>query len=155
MNTKFITGCFLVMMLASCQSHEQKADDAFDVVKQDKMLLKDSNMSSKEIIQEPKKIEFVKKSETPDEWTKFKFETEKKILTNEKKIKEIKSIPNANAKLLRKVTNLEKDNNNLRRQMDEYKEEVKVKWENFKVKMNHDVNEIGIELKDMTVNNKK
>jgi len=30
-----------------------------------------------------------------------------------------------------------------------------VKWEKFKLMMNHDVNEIGIELKAMKLNNKK
>ena len=143
------------MILVSCASHGQKGDDAFERVKEEKMLPKDSNAISKEIIEEPKKIEPIKKNETQDEWTKFKIETEKKIISNENKIKAIKIIPNTNAKLLRKVTSLEKDNNDLRRQMDEYKEEVKAKWENFKATMNHDINEIDIELKDMTVNNKK
>ena len=159
MKTNFIsitlTCCLLVMILVSCASHGQKGDAAFERVKEEKMLPKDSNAISKEIIVEPKKIEPIKKNETQDEWTRFKIETEKKIISNENKIKAIKITPNTNAKLLRKVTSLEKDNNDLRRQMDEYKEEVKAKWENFKATMNHDINEIDIELKDMTVNNKK
>ena len=80
---------------------------------------------------------------------------EKKILSNENKINQIKSIPGANAKLLRNVAGLEKDNNDLKRMMDEYNEEIKVKWENFKTKMTHNVNEIDIELKDLAINNKK
>lgn len=164
MNTNFtsmiITGCFSAMILVSCESHEQKADDAFERVKEEKMMSKDSNSISKEIIQEPK---FVTKNaslngevgqENPDEWAKFKMETENKILANENKIKEIKGIPNTNAKLLKKVTFLEKDNNDLRRQMNEYSKEMKSKWENFKAKMNQDVNEIGIQLKDLTINDK-
>lgn len=150
-----LTCCLLAMILVSCASHGQKGDDAFERVKEEKMLPKDSNAISKEIIEEPKKIEPVKKNEIQDEWTRFKIETEKKIISNENKIKAIKITPNTNAKLLRKVTSLEKDNNDLRRQMDEYKEEVKAKWESFKATMNHDINEIDIELKDMTVNNKK
>ena len=153
--SKIVTACFSIMIFVSCKSHEQKADGAFEIVKQEKLLSKDSNVISKEIIEEPKKAEPVKKIETQDEWTKFKMETEKKILSNEKKIKEIKVIPNADAKLLRKITSLEKDNNDLRRQLDQYSEDVKVKWENFKATMNHDVNEIDIELKDIKINNKK
>ena len=152
---KILTGCLSVMILASCGSHEQKADDAFEHVKKERMLLKDSNITSKEIIQEPMKTELVKKNENPDEWTKYKIETEKKIHTNENIIKEIKDLPNANANLIRKVSSLEKENNDLRIKMDEYNEEVKVKWENFKGTMNHDVNEIGIKLKAMKINNKK
>lgn len=154
--TSIIITCFVTaMVLVSCESHEKPADDAFERVKEEKMISNDSDIVSKEIIQEPKKTKLVKKNASPDEWAKFKTETEKKIASNENKIKEIKGIPNANAKLLRKVTILEKENNDLRRQMDEYKEEVKVKWESFKQTINHDVNEIDIELKDITINNKK
>ncbi|MDP1745763.1 MAG: hypothetical protein Q8L90_09310, partial [Bacteroidota bacterium] len=112
-------------------------------------------IAEKEITKVPTKVEVVIKNESVDEWKKFKFETEKKILVNENKIKEIKGIPDSNTKLYRQVTTLEKNNNDLRKQMDEYNEEMKVKWESFKVKINHDVKEIGIELQDIQVNNKK
>jgi len=152
---KLISVFSLVVILASCESREQKPDDAFEHVKEEKMISKDTTSVSKEIVDEPIKKEPIKKIENIDEWTKFKMETEKKIVANEKKIKQIKEIPNSNSKLLRKVTGLEQDNNDLRKQMDEYNEEVKLKWENFKMTMNHNVNEIDIELKDLTVNNKK
>jgi len=143
------------MILVSCGSHEKKTDDAFDRVKKERMLSKDSTIISKAIAPEPKVSELVKKNENPDEWTRYKIETEKKIHANEIIIREIKALPKANASLLRKVTGLEKENNDLRVKMDEYNEEVKVKWENFKGTMNHDVNEIGIKLKAMKINNKK
>ena len=152
---KIVIGCLSVMILASCGSHEQKGDDAFERVKEKRMLSKDSNFIPKIIIQEPKKPVLEKKKENPDEWTKYKYEIEKKINTNENKIKEIRELPNVNANLLRKVTNLEKTNNDLRMKMDEYNEAEKVKWEKFKVSMNHSVNEIGIELKSMKIDNKK
>jgi hypothetical protein len=152
--TIIISTCFLSMALFSCESHEQSADDAFENVKEEKTKLKDSVIVAKELIPETNKTEPVRKTESIDEWTKFKMDAEKKITANEITIKTIKGIPNANAKLLRQVTSLEKDNNDLRKQMDVYKEEVKVMWENFKTKINHDVNEISIELKDLTVNNK-
>lgn len=155
--SRLVTACFSLMILASCESHEQKADDAFERVKEEKMepQPKDSNVTSKEIIQTSKKITTIKKIENLDEWSKFKAETEKKILVNENQIKEIKDTPSLNAKSLRKVTRLEKENNDLRKQMDEYREEAKMTWEKFKAKMDHSVNEIDIELKDLTVNNKK
>lgn len=147
--------CFSLQILTSCQSHEQKIDDAFEIVKQEKLISKDSVLDSVEIILETKKIEQVKIIDNVDDWSKFKTETEKKIITNEKKIKELKSIPNTDSKLLKKITNLEKDNNDLRKKMNVYKEEQKVQWENFKTMMNHDVNEIDIELKDISLNNNK
>lgn len=150
-----ITGCLSVIILVSCESHEQIAGDAFEIVKEEKMLSNDSADITKAMVQEPVKTQIVKINENMDEWTIFKIETEKKILTNEKKIKEIKNIHNANANLLRKVTNIEKGNNDLRNQMNDYNEEVKLKWETFKSTINHDVNEINIELKEISINNKK
>ena len=156
MNINFIpmilTGCLSLMILTFCGPHEQKADDAFERVKKERILSKDSNIISKAIIPE---TQIVKKTENQDEWTLYKIETGKKIHTNENIIKEIKRLPNANANMLIKVENLEKSNNDLRIKMDEYNEEMKVKWEKFKLMMNHDVNEIGIELKAMKLNNKK
>lgn len=154
--SRIVAICTSAMILVSCQSHEQEPDQAFEQVKEEKMFSNknDSDSIIKKIIKEPKKLESALKNENLDEWTTFKMETEKKIRSNENKIKEIKSTPNTDSKLLRAVINLEKDNNDLRKQMDEYKEEMKVKWENFKTKMNHDINEIGIELKDIKINNK-
>ena len=147
-----ITGLFTVSIIASCGTHEQKPDDAFELAKKERMLLKDSDSLSKEIIQESKKTEVIKKNEYQDEWTRYKIEMEKKIRTNGNTIKEIKALGGINANLIRKAKSLEKENNDLRIKMDEYNEEVKVKWENFKTSMNHDVNEIAIELKAMKIN---
>lgn len=147
--------CLTVIILASCASHEQNPDDAYEIIKIEKKALSNYANGDKIILEEPKKIELVKKNSCQDEWIMYKIEIEKKIISNENKIKQLKSMPEANAKLLRNVANLEKDNNSLKRMMDDYNEEVNVKWENFKTKMTHNVNEIGIELKDLSTNNKK
>lgn len=151
----FLVGYFFVISLFSCTSHEQKADDAFDHVKEEKMLVIDNTKTINDISIDQKKAAVVEKNNNQDEWTRYKIEMGKKILSNENKIKEIKAMPNSSAKLRRNIASLEKDNNDLKRGMEEYKEEMKVKWENFKTKMNYDVNEIGIELKDLTIKNKK
>jgi hypothetical protein len=150
-----LVGCLSVLVLTSCNPHVQKVDDAFDRIKKERMLTADSNFVSKEIIEESLKTVPVKKVETLDEWTKFKQETENKIRINETKIKEIKGLHDANASMLKKVVGLEKDNNDLRKKMDKYNEEVKVKWEMFKASMNHNVNEISIELNALKINGKK
>ena len=149
-----IISCFSVLILFSCESHEQKADEVFQQVKEERMMSKDSAIIDK-ALQPPEKTDPLKKIEYIDEWTKFKMETEKKIVANENLIKEIKTIPNASSKLLKEVTSLEQENNDLRKEMDVYKEEAKVMWENFKTKINYDVNKIGIDLKDIKINNKK
>jgi hypothetical protein len=153
---KTITSGFICLMfLSSCTQDGPKADDAFDRLKKEKLLTKDRVIIPEAPLAEPKKISVAKKVENLDEWTKFKTETESKITTNENKIKVLKGIPNSNAKLLKKIATIEKHNNDLRKQMDVYNEDVKMKWENFKAKMSHDVNEIDIDLKDLTINNYK
>jgi hypothetical protein len=142
---------FNLMILVSCESHDKKTDDAFEHIKKEKNTPKDSI----KIIKESPKVTLVKRNENPNEWTIFKVETEKKILFNETKIKEIKNIPNADASLNRKVMSVEKNNRDLKRQLEKYQEEEKVKWEKFKLKMNQDMNEIDFALKDMIINGKK
>ena len=154
---RFFKYSLLVLFVVSCVSHQQKPDDAYDRFKQKKMLTKDSVVNNKKILQDALKtdVTVVKKKETTDEWALFRIEIERKIHANENKISEMKSIQNASANLLKRVSVLENNNNDLRKQLDEFNEEVKVKWESFKIKMNHDANEIGIELKAIKINNKK
>ena len=154
-NFILIIGCSLLTGVISCESHEQKADEAFDIVKKEKKSTNDTLLTIEDITAEEKKPEVIKEKEHLTDWDKFKLETEKKIMINEDIIKEIKAKPKASSKLLKTMTSLEKDNNDLRKNMDQYKEEAKVMWENFKTKMNHDVNEIHIELKDIKLNNVK
>ena len=144
--TIIISGSLFFTMIASCGSRVQKPDDAFELVKKERMMSSDSNFVSKEIIQASMKTEIVKKIETPDEWTIFKLEMEKKIRSNENSIQRIKSQPDLNPSSRRKLTSLEKDNNNLKMSINEYPEEVKAKWKAFKSSMSHNANEIDLEL---------
>ena len=150
-----LTGSLFMILITSCGPRVQKTDDAFDLVKKERMMADDSSFVSKEVIQASMKTEVVKKIETPDEWTIFRLETEKKIRLNEIQIKKIKELPDVNANSRKKLSNLEKDNNNLKSMLDEYNDEVKAKWEMFKVSMNHRANEIGIELNALNTNIKK
>ena len=133
-------------LITSCGLRVQKPDDAFDLVKKERMMSNDSNFVSKEVIQASMKTEIVKKIETIDEWTKFKIETEKKIRLNEIQIQKIKNLSELKANTRRKLASLEKDNNNLKNSIQEYPEEVKAKWEAYKLSVNHSANTIGAEL---------
>jgi hypothetical protein len=154
--SKIIPICFAVLILYSCESHVKKADDDFSLYKENKMQSQETISTTKEITQAPKKIDQepkradqVRKNESPDEWTLFKRVTDKRIQANEKKIEALRNNPTENAKVLKKVSALEKDNNNLRSQMDEYNEKMKVSFDKFKTTINHDVDEIDIKLKDI------
>jgi len=154
--SKIITICFTVFILYSCESHVKKADDDFELYKENKMHHQESVSNIKEITPEPKKIVQesktvvqVTKNENLDEWTIFKRLTNKKIHTNEIEIEKLRNSPAVNAKMLKKVSALEKENNDFRRQMDEYSEKMKVSFENFKTTINHQVEEIDIKLKDI------
>ena len=145
-----------VVIFTSCGSHEQKGDDAFERVKQERKLSNDSgDRVNNAMVIETKKSESVTKKENPDERAQYKIDTDKKIQKNEMKINEMKAKPYTNAGLSRQVTNLENDNKDLTIRMNKYNKEEKVKWELFKATMNQNVNDIGLELKEIKTNNKK
>ena len=153
-NIQIIVSSFLlVFVFTYCGSPKPKVDDAFDHVKKERTLKKDSSNIIKEIVEEPKKIVVVKKNEIQDEWAKYKNEIEVQIHLNANKIKEIRNNSHLNDNQKRKVKNLESDNNNLRIKIDEYIENEKVNFETFKVSMNHNVNQIGIDLSSLKTSN--
>lgn len=141
--------CSSAILLAACQPHETKGDAAFERVKAEKLLTEDSSLVNEAMTAEPIKKEAARTIEAPDQWTLFRNATEKKILANEQAIKALKKIPDTNAKWRKQVASLEESNHALRKQLDVYHEEAKLKWENFKATMDHDVNDIGITLKNL------
>lgn len=149
----------LTTIIASCESHGQKTGAAFEAVKEEKLMTNDSDSVNKAMVQEPikKKDENQKRNQkqVPDDRTVYKLETEKRIKSNKNKINEMKNHPIAYNNYFRKVSSLEKDNNDLIIKLDEYNKDEKLKWELFKADMNQHVNEISIELKEIKINNKK
>lgn len=141
-----LTCFFSVFVIMSCGPRVQKPEDAFDLVKKERMLSQDSNYVSDEILQASMKTEQVKKIEKVDEWTKFRLETEKQIRLNGIKIGKIKEYPALKANLRRKLADLETENNSLKSSLEEYPEAVKSKWEAYKTAMHHNANAIGMEL---------
>ncbi len=139
----------IIFLAVSCQSHEKKPDDAFDLVKEEKRL----NMDSGNIIPVDNRVEPVKKAEIPDvdEWSIFKTETERKIVLNEKKLRELKNLPQADARFFKKISALEEENTDLRRQLNEYAEMVKVNFGKFKIQMMHNIETVNSDLNDLTV----
>lgn len=147
--------CLPIILLASCESHEQKSNDAFDRFKEEKRISKDCVLVTVDAPKEITKVEPIKLNECPDEWIKFKNETEKKIVLNENRIKKIKQTPAANIKLFKKIVHLEKENNNLKIQLMKYEEEVKNNFENFKQKIKGEEADLDTKLKDIVESEKK
>ncbi len=158
MKTHFVTQLIIILVLllslVSCESHEQKTDVAFENFKEGKLSQKedvaipeDTSEKRAVIIKTPIKVQ--KTTEGENDWTKFKCEIEKKIIKNEIQINEIKAKANLTTKELKKASSLEKENNDIRRKMDEFKEDEKMKWEKFKLTIDQDVNDINVELKDI------
>ena len=145
-----IKACLLLTIFSSCQLQEKKSSDAFDRFKEDKMTKKDCVLITPD---EPKiivKAVPLKVAESQDEWTRFKNEIEKKILANENRIKKIKQTPDANVKLFKKATHLEKENEELKIQLTEYEVEVKLNLKKFKEKVNVQVKDIDDKLNDIS-----
>ena len=83
---------------------------------------------------------------------------EEKINAYEKTIAEFKArITNEKkeniAKYEKTLAELEQKASNMKKNLEEYKEEGKDKWDAFKVKFNHDLDELGKALKNFTVKN--
>jgi peptidoglycan hydrolase CwlO-like protein len=55
----------------------------------------------------------------------------------------------------RQVNELEMKNRDLKRRMDEYKADGKDNWQKFKAEFNHDMDELGNALRDLTKDNVK
>jgi hypothetical protein len=158
MNNKFNSLFILSLLascLASCESHEIKADEPFDTFKEQKLAFKDSNIHAVDSVIIPKKIIVIKKAEITDEWEKLKNQLEKKIKINENIIKDFKKNSSANSKILKQLARLEEENNNLTIKIDEYCIELTLKLEKFKIKINQNVNELDNELKDFKLANKE
>lgn len=90
----------------------------------------------------------------------YKNETDAKIAANEQSIKDFKSSvaeskKEAKAEYDAKIRDLEQKNTDMKRKLDEYKMEGEEQWKSFKAEFNHDMDELGNALKDLTVDNKK
>ena len=143
---------FSILMI-SCESHEQKADPYVQSKYRMKIVKDEKSKKHAKNVSLPKVEKPISTIGAPNEWLKFKLDTESKIGANERKITKLKALPNSSSKELRQLESLEKINNDLRTQLAIFNEEVTVKWENFKTSINFDINKINIELEEISSNN--
>jgi hypothetical protein len=101
-----------------------------------------------------------RKEATAEEWKAFKDESELKIRDNEIRIAEFKAKIKETGKALdalyeKKIDALEQQNKDMKARIDAYETNKESDWEAFKREFNHDMDELGQALKDLTVDNKK
>ena len=146
---------FLLPLIYSCASNQQKPDEAYKNVKWDKTNTYQTP-ADLEIIKEPTKMVVVKKQpEAKSEWNTFRIATETRIKATETKIEAIKSNPALTNKDQKKLAVLEKSNNDLRNQLNEYNREANEKWEAFKTKMAENMTQLNNEIDVISPNDKK
>jgi len=152
--TIFILSVTITLMagaiFTSCQSSIQKQEAARDKVKDARQDLnaaqKDANAAAQVVA-------------TAEEWEAFRNDSELKIKANEIRITELNVKMKKPGEIFdeiyeKKITNLEQQNREMRARLVAY-EKSQSNWESFKREFNHDMDEIGQALKDLTVDNKK
>jgi hypothetical protein len=133
---------FLSLSLTSCSSPESDVSEAQEEVNEAQNELDVANMELEKDIK------------------KFRTATFEKIEVNNVRISELKeNIKNDKSALKsiheKQVIDLQARNNDLKMRLNNYKGEGEDKWENFKKEFEHDMNEIGSSLNDLTVSNTK
>jgi len=130
-------------VFTSCKSPAQKENAA----------QQDLNEAQNEVNAEAQQVA------TAEEWAAFKIEADAKIQDNEVRIAELKVKLNKPGKILdpiykKRIETLEEQNRDMKARLDVY-EKNNSDWESFKREFNHDMDELGQALKDLTVDNKK
>jgi hypothetical protein len=146
--------CFSLIMLFSCESHEQSAD-AFEIVKEDRNTFQTLEKTPIKIIPDPKRTAPIERTKSLDEWSEFKTQIDAKIASNQHLIKVLKNQHSASTKTFRRITHLEEQNTLLNEQLLEYYNNERMKWLKFKDDINQQVTAIESELGDTTIFPKK
>lgn len=90
--------------------------------------------------------------DSKSDWQQFKIDAKVKIDANEQKIAKFNADMKADIKVdgkkanksyKKEVARLEKQNNELKKKLDEYKYDSKEKWMKFKKGFNHDMDAVG------------
>lgn len=90
----------------------------------------------------------------------YRLEISERITVNESKIAELKVLVSAEKgeiKIIheKEIARLEKRNRDLEEKLANYKGDGKEDWNEFKKEFNHDMEELGKALKDLTISNTK
>jgi hypothetical protein len=108
----------------------------------------------------PEENAVINDAKMEQERTEFRHNSELRIEENNRKIDELnKKIETADSRMRdeyrKRVAELKDRNEKAKERLDNYKDNDKTKWEEFKREFNHDMDELGNSLKDFTLDNKK
>jgi F0F1-type ATP synthase membrane subunit b/b' len=90
----------------------------------------------------------------------FRKEIAARTVTNDQLIAELKAKAALENRELKSdyqkvIASLEKKNSDMKKKLEDYKENGKENWASFRAELNHDMDELGKALKDFFINNKK
>jgi chromosome segregation ATPase len=127
-----------------CKSPNEKVEDAKENVEEAEKKLAEAREDS---------------IQAAEEWRVFKVETQEKIAANNAQISQLKASKKylgkpTNEEYAKKIADLEARNADLQTRMNDY-EKYHSDWETFKREFNHDMDELGKAMKDITVDNEK
>jgi exonuclease VII large subunit len=90
-----------------------------------------------------------------DDWQKFKNDSQQKIQDNENSITTLKEKMEKSGKAdyNKEIAKLEKTNREMKKKLEEYKNDGKSAWEDFKTGFNNDMDKLGKAVKDLTSDN--
>lgn len=154
MKKTFITLAVVAIIIAGsvftgCKSSAEKELDAQTELQdaQDKLDQAQTDANAAEL-----------RAATEEEWVAFKSDAELRIRDNEIRIAELTVQMNKPGALFdaiykKRILTLEQQNRDLRVRINAY-DRNSTDWETFKREFNHDMDEIGNALKDLTVDNK-
>ena len=139
----------IISLLISCDSNNNKVQDAKDKVQEEKQDVKDAQ---KELAQA--EMDSVNAFE---EYRRIQIE---RINANDKEIAELRVKMKTENKEMRDkhektIVEMEKKNNELRIKLNDKKYDGKTSWQSFKNEFNRDMEELGNAFKNLTVKNNK
>ena len=142
----FIGGTSLI----GCKSNTEEKEDAIENVN-------DANQGLKEVEADQTADQITKAND--EEWQTYKTESNKTIVANETRIKELRNAMNKpgttfDKSYAKSIDALEEKNTALKNRIINY-ENNQTDWESFKREFNSDAEGIAAAFKDLTLNNKK
>ncbi|OFX83961.1 MAG: hypothetical protein A2W99_03595 [Bacteroidetes bacterium GWF2_33_16] len=145
--TLAITVLFIGTTLISCQTSERKSNNVQENLQEVKNKIEKAQISLSKA-----------QHDALDDFQLFKNNAKDRINANEKSILQFKEkIVTANnekkSEFEEKLSDLENKNTELKNKLNEYKEVSTDKWAIFKKEFDHDMNELGEALKNLTSNN--
>jgi uncharacterized protein len=141
--TAIITG----ILITSCESSADKVKNA-----------QDNLQDAKEKVIENQTVLNKAEQDTTSEYQKFRKEAEEKIAIHEKSIAEFKARIASDKKenqekYEKRLAELEQQNSDMKKTLEDYKESGINKWDDFKTKFNHDMENLGNAFKAFTNKN--